>query len=308
MKRMIIGALAAALLIMLTACSGSNRIEKEIMPYPVAVGNVTVTQKPQKVATLSKQFTNILEDLGYGDRVAAVSSAEASGDEASGRAAIGSALAPNLDAIREAAPDILFTTAPMTKTQLDILQEAGIQVAVMPAVGSLDELYARYYDIIAVMDGKIEADTAGTALVEAMKADVERITGRIPAAKKSFLFVCTIDPFIATPDTFEGMLLSLIGENAAKGEDYTVAEDALAAADPDVIFFAAPLEAEHLKQNPRFQTKRAVTEEALYAADRAALNNGTKSVIEQLEAMAKQMYPDVDFSGESADVSEEEPE
>ena len=81
-------------------------------------------------------------------------------------------------------------------------------------VDSLDALYARYYDVITAMDGKLEAGSAGKALIDAMKADVERIADKVPEEKKSFLFICTIDPYLATPDTVEGALLALIGTNA----------------------------------------------------------------------------------------------
>lgn len=312
MKRLIAGLLVVSLLFSLTACVGSNSIEKEKTPYPVTVGNITVTEQPKRVATLSAQFTNILEDLGYGDQIVAVASEENTEEDAA-RKGIGTALVPDLEAIKEAAPDILFTSAPMAKSQLDELTEAGVQVAVLSTIDSLDALYARYYDVIAAMDGKVEADTAGTALIDAMKADVERIVAKVPEEKKSFLFICTIDPYVATPDTFEGELLALIGTNAAAGEDYTVFPEALAAADPDILFYAAPLQAENIRQNANFQQKRAVAEDTLYEADRSALLDGTKGVIDQLRRLAALMYPDVDFSdtviasdasGESSNAAE----
>lgn len=295
MKRLAAGILAVSLVFVLSACFGSNTVEKEETPYPVAVGNVTVTERPERVATLSAQLTNILEDLGYEDRIVAVASEETEKTDA-GRKGIGTALVPDLQAIKEVSPDLLFTSAPMAKSQLDELSEAGVQVAVLSTIDSLDALYARYYDVIAAMDGKLEADTAGTALIDAMKADVERIADKVPEKKKSFLFICTIDPYVATPNTFEGELLALIGTNAAEGESYTVSAETLSSADPDVLFYAAPLQAENIRQNANFAQKRAVAEEALYEADRSALLDGTKGVIDQLRRLAALMYPDVDFS------------
>lgn len=303
MKRLTAGILAVSLVFVLSACFGSNTVEKEEIPYPVTVGNVTITEKPERVATLSAQFTNILEDLGYGDRIVAVASEEVEQADTS-RKGIGTALVPELEAIKEVAPDILFTSAPMAKSQLDELSEAGIQVVVLSPIDSLDALYERYYDIIAAMDGKLEADSAGTALIDAMKADVERIVDKVPEEKKSFLFICTIDPYLATPDTIEGTLLALIGTNAAEGENYIVPAEALSSADPDVLFYAAPLQAENIRQNANFQQKRAVTGETLYEADRSALLDGTKNVIDQLRQLAMLMYPDVDFSDTEIEASD----
>lgn len=303
MKRLAAGILAASLVFVLSACFGSNTVEKEETPYPVTVGNVTVTEKPERVATLSAQLTNILEDLGYEDQIIAVASEEAE-KTGSARKGIGTALAPDLQAIKEVSPDLLFTSAPMAKSQLDELSEAGVQVVVLSPVDSLDALYARYYDVIAAMDGKLEADSAGTALIDAMKADVERITDKVPEEKKSFLFICTIDPYLATPDTVEGALLALIGTNAAEGESYTVSAETLSSADPDVLFYAAPLQAENIRQNANFAQKRAVAEGALYEADRSALLDGTGNMIDQLRQLAALMYPDVDFSDTAVEASD----
>ena len=303
MKRLAAGILAASLVFVLSACFGSNTVEKEETPYPVTVGNVTVTEKPERVATLSAQLTNILEDLGYEDQIIAVASEEAE-KTGSARKGIGTALVPDLQAIKEVSPDLLFTSAPMAKSQLDELSEAGVQVVVLSPVDSLDALYARYYDVIAAMDGKLEADSAGTALIDAMKADVERITDKVPEEKKSFLFICTIDPYLATPDTVEGALLALIGTNAAEGESYTVSAASLSSADPDVLCYAAPLQAENIRQNANFAQKRAVAEGALYEADRSALLDGTGNMIDQLRQLAALMYPDVDFSDTAVEASD----
>lgn len=303
MKRLAAGILAASLVFVLSACFGSNTVEKEETPYPVTVGNVTVTEKPERVATLSAQLTNILEDLGYEDQIIAVASEEAE-KTGSARKGIGTALVPDLQAIKEVSPDLLFTSAPMAKSQLDELSEAGVQVVVLSPVDSLDALYARYYDVIAAMDGKLEADSAGTALIDAMKADVERITDKVPEEKKSFLFICTIDPYLATPDTVEGALLALIGTNAAEGESYTVSAETLSSADQDVLFYAAPLQAENIRQNANFAQKRAVAEGALYEADRSALLDGTGNMIDQLRQLAALMYPDVDFSDTAVEASD----
>ena len=303
MKRLAAGILAAGLVFVLSACFGSNTVEKEETPYPVAVGNVTITEKPERVATLSAQLTNILEDLGYGDRIIAVASEEAE-KAGSARKGIGTALVPDLQAIKEASPNLLFTSAPMAKSQLDELSEAGVQVVVLSPVDSLDALYARYYDVITAMDGKVEAGSAGKALIDAMKADVERIADKVPEEKKSFLFICTIDPYLATPDTVEGALLALIGTNAAEGESYTVSAETLSSADPDVLFYAAPLQAENIRQNANFAQKRAVAEGALYEADRSALLDGTGNMIGQLRQLAALMYPDVDFSDTAVEVSD----
>lgn len=323
MKRLIAGLLVCVMTFLVTACSASNTIEQEAQAYPVSVNNITVVEKLEKVATLSVQITNLLVDLGYEDQIVAVSAEElaqettestsseentestaeesSEGSKTPARVSIGTALAPDIEAILGAAPDIVFTTAPMTKSQLELLSNAGVQVMVMPAIDSLDALYERYDAVIRVMDGAIEADTAGAALVQAMQSDVEAIVEKLPAEKKSFFAVCTLDPYVATPDTFEGALLSLLGTNAVSGTSYT-ADDLLVSA--DIVLAAAPLTAENLTQSETFAANEAVKAGNIVVFDREAMHTGTKDVVEALRAAAQAMYPDIDFSIENVEVTE----
>lgn len=323
MKRLIAGLLVCVMTFLVTACSASNTIEQDAQAYPVSVNNITVVEKPEKVATLSVQITNLLVDLGYEDQIVAVSEEELAqgttnsttseentestteeSSEASKTPAlvsIGTALAPDIEAILGAAPDIVFTTAPMTKSQLELLSNAGVQVMVMPAIDSLDALYERYDAVIRVMDGAIEADTAGAALVQAMKSDVESIVQKLPAEKKSFLAVCTLDPYVATLDTFEGALLSLLGTNAVSGTSYTADDLSVSA---DIVLAAAPLTAENLTQSETFAANEAVKAGNIVVFDRELMRTGTKDVVEALRAAAQAMYPNIDFSIENVEVTE----
>lgn len=300
MKKTVCIILAMLLILTLTACSGSNTIVKKDAPFPVTVGNATILEKPERVASLSAQFTNILRDLGYGETIVAVTDEEA---EEGGLAAIGSALVPNISAIKDAKPEVLFTSSPMASSQLDELFEAGIQVVILEPITSLDTLYARYYDVIAAMDGKVEANTAGVALTDAMKGDVERLLAKLPAQKATFVLLCTADPFIATPDTLEGNLLSLLGENAVSGESY-VSDKKLDALKADVLLYDAVIEEKKIKDD------KALSEisENVKPIERAKLLTGTKDVIEQLRAVASVMYPEIDFTDVTLSAGTDKPE
>lgn len=306
MKKIVCSLLAVMLLLTMSGCFGSNAIERKDAPYPVTVGNATVLEQPERVATLSVQFTNILRDLGYEEKIVAAADEEADGNDA--LTGIGSALVPDIEAIKEVKPELLFTSSSMTTTQLNELWEAGVQVVVLPPVTSLETMYERYYDVIAAMDGKVEANTAGTALVDAMKGDVERLLAKLPEKKATFVFVCTDDPYIATPDTPEGMLLALLGENAVTGETYT-AKEKLSDVKADVLLYDAALKEKDITEDKELGGISERTE----AFDRASLLCGTKDMIERLRDAAALLYPEIDFTdaaagsqGEPSDESSEE--
>lgn len=74
MKKLL--ALAAAALLLLTAGCNNNPAEPEPKPdpeYPVTVGNVTLTEAPTAVVSLSPATTEMVYDLGYGELLVGVS-------------------------------------------------------------------------------------------------------------------------------------------------------------------------------------------------------------------------------------------
>lgn len=384
MKRWIAALLAGILLFSLSACDGSNQVEEEITPYPVTVGNVTVTKKPRAVASLSPTLTNILLDLGYQDKIVGysdedeipngvvlsdlteliaaaeeaassaaeadlestasneeptsalpdngvstdeVSAAEDAGDVSSAESSdplmtsslaafletwdgkspipkepvyystIGTAMNPDMTKIGIVKPEILFTTLPLTKAQMDKLDEVNIKVIVMPAAKNMEELGEQYISIIKAMEGRLEADSTGQAIAADMEAKLSYIVSQVPKTKKSFLYVRTLDPLIATGDTWESELLSLLAVNLAEGGTaYTVTEEELAGMDPDVIFYSDPLEPVHFAENERFMEKSAVTGENLIKLDAEKLMTQTRDIVETMREIASQLYPNVDFT------------
>ena len=147
---------------------------------------------------------------------------------------------------------------------------------------------------------------SAATIAQELREEMEQLQAKLPDGKKSFLYLCGEDMLPATGDTLEGNLLSLLGENLAEGyTEYTVPEEALAAMDPDLLLYSAPLEPADIEQNERFGGMSAVSAGALVEIDQAALLEQTRGIVQTLRELAAQMYPDIDFSSEpdDADVS-----
>ena len=210
---------------------------------------------------------------------------------------MGTALEPDLNAIGILKPEIVFTSLPMTKAQMDRLDAVNIKVVVLPAITTLDELYSRILDIVALMDGQLERDSTGRAMVEEMKEKLAYIQSKAPVRKQSFLYFTESGHITATGDTWESEILSLLGENLAAGmTGYTLTDEELAGLDPDVLLYSAPVERAHLEQDALLAEKTAVAAGSLIELDRAALMTQTRAVVETVRTIAKQLYPGVDFA------------
>lgn len=318
---------AAMALTCFAGCGGPQEEEVIIPPYPITVEGYTIQQRPLAVASLSPALTQILLDLGYQNRIVGYSSQETippplpepepveveqppwwkfweepvepepEGDPAPEQVGqIGTALEPDYEEIGRLKPELIFTAVPLSQSDSDKLEQVGIHVFVMPMPSTIEDVKERYLTMIRIMEGQAEADEIGLPLTDAIQSSLDYIQGKV-ASPKTFLCVQTLDPLVVTGDTYEGALLSLIGENLAEdGKDYSLDAETLAALDPDVILYADSLTPEELAASPFFQEKPAVLEGRILAIDTASLLNQTQGVADSLRAIAEQLYPGTDFS------------
>lgn len=209
---------------------------------------------------------------------------------------MGTALSPDMTKIGILKPEIIFTALPFTKAQMDRLDEVNIKVVVLPAVKTLEELKQRILELVALMDGRQESEGRGQELIDEMTRQLDYIASQVPSERQTFLYVCGLDPLIATGDTFESELLSMVADNlAGDGTGYTLPEEELAGLDPDVILYSAPLERAHIEQSELFKDKKAVADGAVIEINRNVLLEQTTQVVETVRNIAKQFYPGVDF-------------
>ncbi|WMJ22110.1 ABC transporter substrate-binding protein [Paludicola sp. MB14-C6] len=309
MKKIIsISLLLLVVLVTFTACTGANRVKKKVTPYPVSLLNVTIDRAPLKIASLSPSITEILLSLGYQEKTVGYSSDCKIPSEVKEPVSIGTGLKPDFEKIGQVAPEIIFTNVPMTKLEMSKLNEIGIKVVVMPTVKSTKELLDRYVQIITIMSGQIEANTNGKSITEEMQRQLDYIQSKAPETKPTFLYVSALDPIIATGDTFESSLLSVIGTNLAESKkQYAVTADEVKAMNPDMIFFSSKLDKEHIIESDLFKNSNAVKNEKIFAVEQEQLTVQNIDIAEVLRKIATTVYPDKDFS-EPAPASSSQPE
>lgn len=339
--KQIISALIASVLALaaLTGCDGSNKMESQVPPYPVTVNNITVEKAPKAVASLSPRLTDMLVELGFLTKIVGFSNGEVlpepppapepvSSDEGfrwfwekkpepipepepmpiSGE--IGTALEPDYDKIAQYLPEIIFTVLPLPSAQMEKLAAVNIKVMVMPAPKSIEELKQNYIAMYRVMKGQNEADEKGQPLIDELSRQLSHISSVVPEPRVTFLYVCDTVPVIATKDTYESAMLSLLGTNAA-GEalNYTLTAEELVAANPDIILFPEGMNAEFFTQNETFAGMSAVKNEKLISVNSTLLFDQKLTLAESVIALGAILYPGVDFTipeAASSDTQSEE--
>lgn len=304
MKKVIkINIFIVAISLLLTSCVSSNRVDVQVKPYPATILNTTIEQEPKAIVSLSPSITKMLIELGYQDKIVGYSD-DCNIEGIAPEKLAGTGIKPNFEKIGELAPEIIFTNVPLTKVQMEKVSGVGIKVVVMPVVKNITDLKARYVDIITAMSGQVAASDKGLEIADSLQSKLDYIDSLIPDEKQNFLYVVALDPIIATGDTFESSLLSYIGNNLATShKQYNVTADDVKKMNPDIIFFANPLEAEHIKSSELFKNSNAVKNNKLYAVDNSQLTLQNEQAPEVVRDIASKVYPDIDFTLEQETVS-----
>lgn len=152
------------------------------------------TKQPAKsisrIVSLTPSVTEIIFELGAGDRVVGVSDYCDFPDEVRTRSRIGNFLRPDLEKILALAPDLVLADA----AQVEITQAlgaAGIRSFALP-MGSISEVQAGIRQIATVLD----ANAAGAALLDRLDRDLgPRASPRGPQPRRPrALFVVDREP------------------------------------------------------------------------------------------------------------------
>ena len=292
MKKLL--ALAAAALLLLAAGCNNNPAEPEPKPnpeYPVTVGNVTLTEAPTAVVSLSPATTEMVYDLGYGELLVGVSEYCTAPAAAVAKPRMGSAYQPEVEKIKASGATLVLCTVQPTERTLTELQQAGAQVLVLPRADSVEGIKQNYRALGSLPAGNVTgtaaAETVSTAIDSKLAEATAALSGMAAAPDATLLISY---PYrMATGDTLEGPLLAQVGFHCS-GADYTnwlYPESELRALEPDVIFCAEADEVETVKQSYEYKVVAAVKNDKVMAIDFTAFQNQSLRMFDTLAEMAK---------------------
>ncbi len=296
MKKLL--AIAAALLMLLAAACNNNPADPEPEPdpeFPVTVGSVTLTEAPAAVVSLSPATTEMVYDLGYGDRLVGVSEYCETPAEAAAKPRMGSAYQPDVEKIKASGAQLVLCTVQPTESALVALQQAGAQVLVLSRASTVEGIKQNYRALGMALAGNVtgsaEADAIGTMIdTKLTEAAAALSAAGLETAPDATLLISY--PYrMATGDTLEGKLLEQVGFHCS-GADYTnwlYPESELKALEPDVIFCAEADEVETVKQSYEYKVVAAVKNDKVTAIDFTAFQNQSLRMFDTLIEMAQFM-------------------
>ena len=236
--------------------SSSSATVKEGQDWPAMVGDRMVSEKPEKVVSLSPMITEALLSLPGHEGLCAVT--EYCDARSTGLATVGTPLLPRTEDIIALAPDYVLCQTPLAGPVQTELEEAGVEVIQMDTPADLAALREFYGQLGALLGGNETGRALGYGVIDRLESTLAAYDAALPE-KASALLLPDLSGLAATADTAEWTLLGqvfrhplpdaadwLAGAECLTDEDAGNDLDQIRAADPDVLLVAGTVSPEEL--------------------------------------------------------------
>lgn len=236
--------------------SSSSATVKEGQDWPAMVGDRMVSEKTEKVVSLSPMITEALLSLPGHEALCAVT--EYCDARSTGLATVGTPLLPRTEDIIALAPDYVLCQTPLAGPVQTELEEAGVEVIQMDTPADLAALREFYGQLGALLGGNETGRALGYGVIDRLESTLAAYDAALPE-KASALLLPDLTGLAATADTAEWTLLGqvfrhplpdaadwLAGAECLTDEDTGNDLDQIRAADPDVLLVADTVSPEDL--------------------------------------------------------------
>lgn len=283
--------------------TGQNQQEEAKLPSADRAGNeITIPSEINKIISISPSNTEIIVDLGLGDKLVAVDEYSKGIEGLPENLTYFDIMNPDVEQLVALEPDIIFATGMSMAEGNDPfkpIKDLGITVAYIPSSDSIEGIYE---DIMFIADS-LQADGKGQELVDGMKTKIDefREKGSAIKDKKTVYFEIAAAPNLYSfgSGVFLNEMIEIIGaENILASQEKWIAisDESVVAANPDVIltnvdYIENP--AEEIKNRAGWGNITAVKNNDVYYIDNDASSLPDHNIVKALEQMAEAVYPEV---------------
>lgn len=246
--------LCVAVLTTMAAC-GSKGADAQITPtttpalgdgtYSVTLPDGTVLEfagVPQRILSMGPNITDMLFELGAGDRVVGRTDYCDRPSQAADIPSVGTIMNPDVEAILALEPDLVIGSAHFSEETEKQLTDLGIKVAVLFDSENMDGVY----DMIRVLGELVGLKEAGETLAAQTQKSIEDTIAKYAGAEyvdspaPSVYYVVgygEYGDYTAGGATFIGQILTAAGgKNVAQDvEGWAIDHESLLEADPQII-------------------------------------------------------------------------
>ena len=259
--------------------------------WPVSAFGTEIEKAPEKVAVASPALAEYIFDMGLSEKISALPDYCGFAGAVS-YPSIGSVRLPDLEAIKEAAPEYILTFSAYEENILIEIQQMNITVINIEAPESLDELRALYKEIALFFKGTVDGVSFGENYVAEYDSALSALA--YSGEQKTAAFIRALDYMMITGGTMEQELISAAGiKNAAETySGYTFPEENWKEFDPAVLFVNTDIHLIDLETSDLYKNKSAVKGDKVYNADIDVLAIGSMRSFDILKNLLATLYED----------------
>ncbi len=254
-----------------------------------------------KIVSYAPSLTEKLIDLGYADRIVAITNYDMAQGLAEDVVRF-DMMNPDMESIVALEPDLVLATNITSAGGSDpftVLRESGTTIATFPTANSIAEINEDITFLGVLLNVVDEAQAMNDSLnatIEEYRAKAAEITD-----KKTVYFEIAAAPdmYSTGNGTYLNEMIEIVGgvNVLADQESWiAVSEEQLLSANPDVIFtnvtYVDEPVAEIIARNG-WDVISAVANAEVYAVDNNATSLPNHNIVKGLEEMATQMYPEI---------------
>ena len=234
-----------------------STVSEEPVPYPFFVNDTEIAAQPERVVCLSPALSEIIYEMGYGDRIIGRSSYCDYPSDVKKAADLGSSANPDIDAIIDLLPDLVITSTPIASKDTFTMEQAGVKTVLIPAPTTLEGFSSVYTSLGLIFEGMF----TGTEKGEDTYSAVSKALGNTDAVNIGHFVYVTENLTVAGGDTFESAVLSCFGSNIAKNDTgYGFDKAELIENQPDIILLSNKYTVEDLLEDEYYSQLDAVIE------------------------------------------------
>ncbi len=260
--------------------------------FPVELGGIVITQRPERIVSISPTSTEMLFAIGAGDQVVAVDEYSTYPSEAPVTDLSG--FQPNIEAIAEYEPDLVLADRDPGGL-VDSLGVIDVPVLLQPAAETFDDVFEQL-ELLGRATGHVDG---AAATVEQMQTAIDEVVAEVAGLADGMTYFHELDPtyYSVTSSTFIGEVYGVLGLTSiadAVDDDAggypQLSPEYIVEADPDIIFLAdaacCGVTADDVAARPGWETITAVQTGAIVELDEDVASRWGPRIVELLRMAA----------------------
>jgi iron complex transport system substrate-binding protein len=280
------------------ATTGDAYTDNGETAYPVDVTDsfgdvITIESEPEKVVSVAPNLTELMFELGAGDKLVGRSDYCDYPDEVSEIPSVGNITDPDIETIIEMEPDVVLVSTHFDEDNTAKLEELGIPVVTLYEETSVEGVY----DMITTLGTVINKNAEAAQCVADMQETIADVESKVEGLDKPTVYYALsygeYGDYTATGETFvAGMIDIAGGDNIAKdatGWSYSL--ESLLEADPDIIIIGEYSKDDFMSQEA-YSELSAVKNGNVYTLDTNMLDRQGYRNAEGILELAKIFHPE----------------